>query len=144
MLNFLRGLFRPKPYETQRQTLDVNTLESNSPKLIVSQNGYGVSRPKAEGGKKRAESTKRAGRADSTPPHLLTSIGGCLMIHFPGTQKGVNVLAHLDPHIDNLTALYRAMSHLVNAGILDHPRGSKASIMATPATVPNAIERAAL
>lgn len=66
------------------------------------------------------------------------------MIHFPGSQEGVNVLAHLDPHIDHATALYRAMSHLVHEGIIDKPIGNRASIMTTPITSSGAVERAVL
>ncbi|MDP2717744.1 MAG: hypothetical protein Q8P02_03295, partial [Candidatus Micrarchaeota archaeon] len=66
------------------------------------------------------------------------------MIHLPGSQEGVHVLAHLDPHIDHATALYRVMSHLVQEGIIDHPNGNCASIMTSPITSSGAVERAAL
>ncbi len=127
MADAIRGMYIRKPYTLGQKTIPIHTLEPKEPKITVSQNGYDVSRSVPTVGKRK----QKGNVANSSQPHLLTSIGGCLMIHIPGSNAGTHVLAHLDPAIDNATALYRAMSHLIHEGIIDHPNG-QASILTTP------------
>ncbi len=109
MLEFFRKLLNKTVFRRESELfiipykpLERCDLPPSDPVVAVSQNGYGVSISKPIAGKNRSDSKRMPGKA-----HLLSCISVCHLIHLSQPNRGVNVLAHLDPRIDNVTARYR-------------------------------------
>lgn len=143
MWNLLKFIFKPRQSELfpiEKRSLEKHDLPGSATAMPITQNGYGVSvrenqTKEKNGGKKKSKTSK------GNAAHLITAASTCHLVNLSQPESGVDVLAHLDSGMDNVTSLYRAMSHLIHTGVIENPRFAHTSILTHRLADLNAVER---
>ncbi len=139
MWELLKFIFKPRRsglFPIEKRGLEKHDLPGSAAAIPITQNGYGVSiREGRTAGKKKG----RASKCDAA--HLITSASTCHLVNLSSPESRVDVLAHLDTGMDNVTSLYRAMSHLIHSGVIENPRFSQSAILTHRLVDLDAVER---
>lgn len=114
-------------YKVEKQRLPIHPLPSSGRALLVYQNGFGYSQKSGDGQEAQRGKKKRPFQAAKESAHLITGATLCHVVAL--SDKKADVLIHLDPALDPILPLYRAISHLVQLGVIKTPSFDEVRIL---------------